>query len=78
VRIVADAGLRIAETRGATHHFNKGIRIQPAIDHVLYSEAFGHQSTRVIRDRVDGRWPSDHFPLFVTLSVNRQKPGEPR
>jgi endonuclease/exonuclease/phosphatase family metal-dependent hydrolase len=71
VRIVAEAGLSIAETRGATYHFKRGIRIQPAIDHVLYSEVFSHQSTRVIRDRVDGRWPSDHFPLFVTLSVNQ-------
>jgi endonuclease/exonuclease/phosphatase family metal-dependent hydrolase len=70
VRIVAAAGLTVAETAGSTFHFNRGIRIQPAIDHVLYSKAFAYEDTRVIRDRIDGQWPSDHFPLFVTLSIN--------
>jgi endonuclease/exonuclease/phosphatase family metal-dependent hydrolase len=70
VRIVADTGLTVARTRGSTFHFNRGITVQPAIDHVLYSKTFAHQRTRVIRDRIDGRWPSDHFPLFVTLSVS--------
>ncbi len=69
VRIVAAAGLAVAQTRGSTFHFNRGITVQPAIDHVLFSNVFTHKSTRVIRDRVDGRWPSDHFPLFVTLSI---------
>lgn len=69
VRIVAQAGLTVAETRGSTFHFNRGIAVQPAIDHVLYSNAFAHINTEVIRDQVDGRWPSDHFPLFVTLAI---------
>jgi endonuclease/exonuclease/phosphatase family metal-dependent hydrolase len=70
VRIVAAAGLTVAETRGSTFHFNRGITVQPAIDHVLYSNAFTHMGTQVIRDRIDSRWPSDHFPLFVTLLIN--------
>jgi endonuclease/exonuclease/phosphatase family metal-dependent hydrolase len=70
VRIVAEAGLTVAQTRGSTFHFNRGIRIQPAIDHVLFSESFSHRQTRVIRDRIDGQWPSDHFPLSVTLSID--------
>jgi hypothetical protein len=49
--------------------FNRGISVQPAIDHVLFSNAFTYRSTRVIRDRIDGQWPSDHFPLLVTLSI---------
>jgi endonuclease/exonuclease/phosphatase family metal-dependent hydrolase len=69
VRIVAAAGLTVAETRGSTFHFNRGIAVQPAIDHVLYSKSFAYKSTRVIRDRIDGQWPSDHYPLFVTLSI---------
>jgi len=68
VRIVAEAGLTVAETRGSTFHFNRGINIQPAIDHVLYSKEFEYRSTRVIRNRVEDKWPSDHYPLFVTLS----------
>lgn len=70
VRIVAAAGLTIAETRGSTFHFNRGISVQPAIDHVLYSNTFAYKSTWVIRDRINGQWPSDHFPLFVTLSIS--------
>ena len=45
--------------------------IQPAIDHVLYSKEFEYRSTRVIRNRVEDKWPSDHYPLFVTLSIPR-------
>lgn len=71
VRIVAEAGLTVAETRGSTFHFNRGINIQPAIDHALYSKEFEYRSTRVIRDSFDGKWPSDHYPLFVTLSIPR-------
>ena len=71
VRIVAEAGLTVAETRGSTFHFNRGINIQPAIDHALYSKEFEYRSTRVIRDSFGGKWPSDHYPLFVTLSIPR-------
>ena len=71
VRVVAAAGLTVAQTRGSTFHFNRGINIQPAIDHVLYSKEFEYRSTRVIRDSVEGIWPSDHYPLFVTLSISR-------
>jgi len=70
VRIVASAGLTVAESRGSTFHFNRGITVLPAIDHVLSSKAFAYKSTRVIRDRINGQWPSDHFPLFVTLSFS--------
>jgi endonuclease/exonuclease/phosphatase family metal-dependent hydrolase len=71
VRVVAEVGLTVAETGGSTFHFNRGINIQPAIDHVLYSKEFEYRSTRVIRDSFDGRWPSDHYPLFVTISMPR-------
>lgn len=69
VRIVASAGLSIARTRGSTFHFDKGINIQPAIDHVLYSPPFEYRNTRVIREKVEGHWASDHYPVFVTLSL---------
>lgn len=69
VRIVADVGLEVAETTGSTVHFYRGINLVPAIDHVLYSKEFEHRSTRVLRGRFHGRWPSDHYPVFVTLTV---------
>jgi endonuclease/exonuclease/phosphatase family metal-dependent hydrolase len=77
VQIVADSDLSVAQSKGSTFHFNRGINIQPAIDHVLYSQAFAYKSTLVIRDRFDNQWPSDHYPVVVTLS-NRSKAGESR
>ncbi|MCG8479182.1 MAG: endonuclease/exonuclease/phosphatase family protein [Spirochaetales bacterium] len=67
VRIVAGAGLHVARSRGSTIHFNRGVNIVPAIDHVLYSERFRFRSATVIRKRYDAVWPSDHYPVFVTF-----------
>lgn len=67
VQIVAGSQLQIADTTGSTVHFYRGINIIPAIDHVLYSQEFEHQETRVLRSRFRGAWPSDHYPVFVTL-----------
>jgi endonuclease/exonuclease/phosphatase family metal-dependent hydrolase len=71
-RIVAEAGLEVAETTGSTVHFFRGINILPAIDHLLFSEHFEHRSTRVLRRRFQGTWPSDHYPLFVTLALTSE------
>jgi len=69
VKIVAETGLDVANTTGATMHFYRGINLLPAIDHVLFSEEFEHEETRVLRRRFAGSWPSDHYPVFVTLIV---------
>jgi endonuclease/exonuclease/phosphatase (EEP) superfamily protein YafD len=49
LRIVASAGLSIARAKGSTFHFDRGINIQPAVDHVLYSKPFEYGDTQVIR-----------------------------
>lgn len=67
VRIVAENNLTVAPSRGSTFHFNRGINLLPAIDHVLFSAEFGHRSTAPIRGRFKASWPSDHYPVFVTL-----------
>lgn len=72
VQIVADSvGLEIADTTGSTFHLQRGINIIPAIDHVLVSEGFELGPTRVPRRRYEGAWPSDHYPVLVTI-----RPGE--
>lgn len=68
VTILVRAGLKVAGTTGSTYHFNRGINLIPAIDHVLFSEEFGYIGTKVIRRRFQGVWPSDHYPVFVTLA----------
>ena len=67
VRIVTEAGLRTARSRGATVHFNRGVNVVPAIDHILYSEPFRFRRATVIRERYDGVWPSDPYPVFATF-----------
>jgi endonuclease/exonuclease/phosphatase family metal-dependent hydrolase len=68
VQIVSDAGLHIADTTGSTFHFARGINIVPAIDHVLVTEGLGARRTEVLRRRYDGVWPSDHYPVLVTVT----------
>jgi endonuclease/exonuclease/phosphatase family metal-dependent hydrolase len=67
VRIVADAGLEIADTTGSTFHLGRGINVIPAIDHVLVSKGLDPGRTRVLRRRFDGAWPSDHYPVLVSI-----------
>ena len=67
VRILTEAGFTVAETTGSTVHFARGINLLPAIDHILYSPGLIHEQTVVLRKRYDGVWPSDHYPVFVTL-----------
>lgn len=72
IRILIDSGLDPANTTGSTVHFNRGVNLIPAIDHVLYSPEFEALRTEVLRKKYDGRWPSDHYPLFVSLGLEEQ------
>jgi endonuclease/exonuclease/phosphatase family metal-dependent hydrolase len=72
VQIVADgSGLEIANTTGSTFHLRRGINLIPAIDHVLASEGFELERTKVLRRRYEGAWPSDHYPVLVTIEPVR-------
>jgi endonuclease/exonuclease/phosphatase family metal-dependent hydrolase len=68
LRILEEAGLDIADTTGSTFHFFRGINVLPAIDHVLVSPPFAPVGTRVLRHSYRDTWPSDHYPVFVTIS----------
>lgn len=67
VQWVADFGLTIAPTVGATFHFNRGLHLFPAIDHVLAGRGLEPHGVEVDRSRVDGVFPSDHYPVFADL-----------
>jgi len=70
VRILRRTGLTVEHTTGSTYHFDRGLNIIPAIDHVLLSVAFRHGATRVLRQKFDGVWPSDHYPVFVGVKYS--------
>ncbi len=58
--------LTIARPDGPTFHFNRGLSLLPAIDHVLYSDTLEQSgATKRLRNRYDGVWPSDHYPVVV-------------
>ncbi len=63
VQLFRRNGFSVSRAGGATYHFNRGMDIMPAIDHVLVSGDVEISSTKVDRARRNGAWPSDHYPL---------------
>lgn len=70
IDILTDTGLQFAPIRGATYHFNRGINLFGAIDHVA---SIG--DTRlvgdpvVLRKKFDGEWPADHYPVITDFQL---------
>jgi endonuclease/exonuclease/phosphatase family metal-dependent hydrolase len=52
-----------------THHGFKGIPAKGRIDWILVTPEFRVLDVSVARDNEDGRYPSDHFPLWVDLTL---------
>lgn len=66
VRTLEDTGLQFAPVSGATYHFNRGINLFGAIDHIASSgDAALIGSPVVLREKFDGEWPTDHYPVIA-------------
>ena len=66
--ILSPIGLKIVPPDGSTNRI-LGLPILPAIDHILVSADFKlHDDIRVWRNRYDGVYPSDHFPISIELT----------
>ena len=79
VRKLTKTPLTLAKPVGATFHFNRGLNLIPAIDHVFYSEHFTQQGkTTLLRKSYDDVWPTDHYPVTVELSqaLQSEQPAE--
>lgn len=64
--------LTLAPPNGSTYHFNRGINLLPAIDHIFYSGGLRqHGNTVVERGSYDDVWPADHYPLWIQLGLKR-------
>lgn len=72
MRKLRNIPLTLAPPTGATFHLNRGLNIIPAIDHVLFNQSF-HQvgTTRLLRKRYKGVFPTDHYPVSVELYDHR-------
>jgi endonuclease/exonuclease/phosphatase family metal-dependent hydrolase len=52
-----------------THHGFTGNINGDYIDWILYRGKIVKQDCRVIKNRIDGLYPSDHFPVYATFKV---------
>jgi len=69
VDILKNAGLDLMPVKGSTYHLNHGLNLFGAIDHVMYDCGTLMQERPVaIRQRFDGVWPSDHYPILAQLT----------
>ena len=63
-------GFTFVPVTGATYHFDRGINLFGAIDHIAYGPGIaGVGLPSVLRQRFDGEWPSDHYPLVADFRL---------
>ena len=61
-------GVRFAEVPGATYHFNRGINLFGAIDHIGVTKGLRLASEAVVlREMFGDVWPTDHYPVVVDV-----------
>ncbi len=76
MRKLKNIPLTLAKSAGSTFHFNRGLNLIPAIDHVLFSAALQqHGHTKLLREKYDDVWPADHYPVIVELAVKSPPAG---
>jgi endonuclease/exonuclease/phosphatase family metal-dependent hydrolase len=65
-RLLEQAGISFVSIRGSTYHFNRGINLFGAIDHIAVTDDIRLVGSPVVlRQRFRGEWPSDHYPVFA-------------
>ncbi len=68
--ILADAGLTFAPVAGATYHFNRGVNLFGAIDHIGTTANIGVTTAPVVvRQQFGGEWPTDHYPVYLDVTL---------
>ncbi|SLN45442.1 endonuclease/exonuclease/phosphatase family protein [Pseudooctadecabacter jejudonensis] len=64
LRNLEDVGVTFWPAQGSTFHFNRGLNLFPAIDHIGGTggiEPVGE--TFSLRGKFEGEWPTDHYPV---------------
>lgn len=65
VEILKGAGLTFGDVAGSTYHFDRGLDLFGAIDHLAASDGIVPVADPVVlRWRFDGEWPTDHYPVI--------------
>ena len=71
MKILEKAGLSFPKVSGSTYHFNRGINLFGAIDHIGatdHAEIIG--APVVLRSKFLGEWPTDHYPVLADYLIN--------
>ena len=63
------ASLHPSDTRAYTYHEFTGGDVEGKIDYIFVSPDWTVDAAEIVRANVDGRYPSDHFPVTATLSL---------
>ena len=60
--------VRFADVPGATYHFNRGINLFGAIDHIGVTDGLRLAGeAMVLREKFGEVWPTDHYPVVVDV-----------
>lgn len=70
LEILEDVGVSFAPIDGATYHFNRGLNLFGAIDHIGFLGAARLVDDPVVlRRQFDGEWPTDHYPVVADFAL---------
>ena len=58
------------DTSAYTYHEFTGADVDGKIDYVFVSPDWKVEAAEIVRANVEGRYPSDHFPVTATLSIS--------
>ena len=68
--LIEEAGVAFAPVRGSTYHFNRGLNLFGAIDHLGHTDGIAPRTAPVVlRERFEGEWPTDHYPVFADFDL---------
>lgn len=71
LQILGDLGVEYAPVQGSTFHFNRGINLFGAIDHIGYVGGPALVAGPfVVRDQFAGEWPTDHYPVAADFTLS--------
>lgn len=64
-------GFHFATTTAATYHFDRGLNLFPAIDHIAATPDVQFVGPSVVVQRqFAGQWPTDHYPVVADVTLS--------
>jgi endonuclease/exonuclease/phosphatase family metal-dependent hydrolase len=65
-QMMAEAGVTFLPVEGSTYHWNRGLNITSAVDHLSHSRGIRAIGAPVVlRKKFGGEWPTDHYPVIT-------------